>query len=322
MTRRAVLFVSVLLAAHSSAPLAAKSPPRGAADKKPAGPPAAGTAVLRLIQPQLDDIRACYARERAKNPKLSAGEIIVHAIVEGSGEVIEAVPFGVKTTAADSSGVMLGAVAPCVVKRIKALRLPAFSDGLARKVVIGFRFGADAPQAGAAGAVAGGVSPNEIRFARSVVAGESIGFSRSLGQLTHRYCWKVDSDREGCALRVLSLFPAVRVKKELAIYNPGEALNEGDRSAKENRLMRNLSGDDNFRWPPGTEMTSISWPDDRPQLELGSIKIIKPVADSEAVQRKLIFDPVRLADGIELSNDPLPPARSAVYSISYSRRNP
>jgi len=50
-----------------------------------------------------------------KNPKLSAGEIIVHAIVEGSGEVIEAVPFGVKATAADSSGVMLGAVAPCVV---------------------------------------------------------------------------------------------------------------------------------------------------------------------------------------------------------------
>jgi catalase len=67
---------------------------------------------------------------------------------------------------------------------------------------------------------------------------------------------------------------------------------------------------------------SISWPDDRPQLELGSIRVIKPVADSEAVQRKLIFDPVRLADGIELSNDPLPPARSAVYSISYSRRNP
>jgi catalase len=67
---------------------------------------------------------------------------------------------------------------------------------------------------------------------------------------------------------------------------------------------------------------SISWPDDRPQLELGSIRVIKPVADSEAAQRKLIFDPVRLVDGIELSDDPLPPARSAIYSISYSRRNP
>ena len=67
---------------------------------------------------------------------------------------------------------------------------------------------------------------------------------------------------------------------------------------------------------------SVSWPDDRPQLELGSIKVMKPVADSDAAQRKLIFDPIRLVDGIELSNDPLPPARSAIYSISYSRRNP
>jgi catalase len=67
---------------------------------------------------------------------------------------------------------------------------------------------------------------------------------------------------------------------------------------------------------------SVSWPDDRPQLELGSIRVIKQVENSEAVQRKLIFDPVRLVDGIELSNDPLPPARSAIYSISYKRRNP
>ena len=67
---------------------------------------------------------------------------------------------------------------------------------------------------------------------------------------------------------------------------------------------------------------SVSWPDDRPQLELGSIRVIKQVQNSEAVQRRLIFDPVRLVDGIELSNDPLPSARSAIYSISYKRRNP
>ena len=68
--------------------------------------------------------------------------------------------------------------------------------------------------------------------------------------------------------------------------------------------------------------SSITWPNDRPQLELGSLMVIKRVADSEALQRKLIFDPIRLVDGIELSNDPLPPARSAIYSIAYKRRNP
>ena len=67
---------------------------------------------------------------------------------------------------------------------------------------------------------------------------------------------------------------------------------------------------------------SVSWPNDRPLVELGSITVTKQVEDSEAVQRKLIFDPVRLVDGIELSNDPLPTARSAIYSIAYKRRNP
>jgi hypothetical protein len=43
--------------------------------------------------------------------------------------------------------------------------------------------------------------------------------------------------------------------------------------------------------------------------------------DSDAAQRKLIFDPVRLVDGIELSN-PLPTARSAIYGIAYKHRNP
>jgi len=67
---------------------------------------------------------------------------------------------------------------------------------------------------------------------------------------------------------------------------------------------------------------SVTWPDDRPQIELGTIKLSSVMADSDAAQRRLIFDPVHLADGIELSTDPLPAARSAVYSISYARRNP
>ena len=67
---------------------------------------------------------------------------------------------------------------------------------------------------------------------------------------------------------------------------------------------------------------SIPWPADRRQVELGSIKVTKVVEDSDAAQRRLIFDPIALVDGIELSNDPLPLARSAIYSISYKRRNP
>jgi hypothetical protein len=39
-------------------------------------------------------------------------------------------------------------------------------------------------------------------------------------------------------------------------------------------------------------------------------------------QRQLIFDPVHLTKGIELSDDALPAARSAIYSVSHQRRNP
>jgi len=35
----------------------------------------------------------------------------------------------------------------------------------------------------------------------------------------------------------------------------------------------------------------------------------------------LIFDPTNTTDGIDLSADPIPRARSAAYSISYERRS-
>lgn len=71
-----------------------------------------------------------------------------------------------------------------------------------------------------------------------------------------------------------------------------------------------------------TSDAAVTWPDDRPQIELGVLSITNIVADSDAAQKRLIFDPIRLADGIELSDDTLPLARSATYSVSYSRRNP
>jgi catalase len=65
---------------------------------------------------------------------------------------------------------------------------------------------------------------------------------------------------------------------------------------------------------------SIAWPDDRPQIELGTLAITAIVANSAAAERQLIFDPTRLVDGIELSGDPLPRLRAAAYSVSYERR--
>ncbi len=62
---------------------------------------------------------------------------------------------------------------------------------------------------------------------------------------------------------------------------------------------------------------SQPWPEDRPQVELGTLSITSLVADSAAAERRLVFDPAKLVDGIELSDDQLPAVRSAVYAVSY-----
>jgi catalase len=68
-----------------------------------------------------------------------------------------------------------------------------------------------------------------------------------------------------------------------------------------------------------TDDGSIVWPDDRKIIDLGTITITAIVPDSAAAERALAFDPTRLTDGIELSNDPLPALRSRVYALSVVR---
>lgn len=69
-----------------------------------------------------------------------------------------------------------------------------------------------------------------------------------------------------------------------------------------------------------TDDPSEVWPDDRKVVELGVITLTSVAADSAGEERKLAFDPARLTDGIELSDDPLPKLRSLVYAISAAPR--
>lgn len=81
------------------------------------------------------------------------------------------------------------------------------------------------------------------------------------------------------------------------------------------RLLLQLAG-------PGdsTSDSSVVWADDRKKVELGTITINSMVPDSAAAERELAFDPTRLTDGIELSDDPLPALRSRVYAIAAASR--
>ena len=62
------------------------------------------------------------------------------------------------------------------------------------------------------------------------------------------------------------------------------------------------------------------WPEDRTQLELGTLMLDQPVADNAHEQKQIIFDPIPRIDGIEPSDDPLLELRAAVYLISGRKR--
>jgi catalase len=70
-----------------------------------------------------------------------------------------------------------------------------------------------------------------------------------------------------------------------------------------------------------TKDASQPWPDERKQADLGVLTLTKVVANSDEVQRKLLFLPTNLTSGIELSDDPLPSLRSAAYGVSFGRRS-
>src|SRR5215813_6463441 len=70
-----------------------------------------------------------------------------------------------------------------------------------------------------------------------------------------------------------------------------------------------------------TKDGSQPWPDERKVIELGVLTLNKVVPNSLEVEKKLLFMPTALTDGIELSDDPLPAARAAAYGVSFARRS-
>ncbi|HTA46631.1 MAG TPA: catalase family peroxidase [Bryobacteraceae bacterium] len=66
--------------------------------------------------------------------------------------------------------------------------------------------------------------------------------------------------------------------------------------------------------------STIRWPEDRRQVDFGVIEIQSIVADNEAEQQHIIFDPIPRVQGIDPSDDPLLDARASIYLASGRRR--
>ena len=65
----------------------------------------------------------------------------------------------------------------------------------------------------------------------------------------------------------------------------------------------------------------VAWPDDRKVVDLGVLTVDKAVPDSAEAEKKLLFLPGQLTDGIEESDDPMIDIRNGAYALSFSRRN-
>lgn len=73
---------------------------------------------------------------------------------------------------------------------------------------------------------------------------------------------------------------------------------------------------------PGDDLrdATIAWPAQRPVIEAGTVVIDGIETEEAGNARDINFDPMVLPDGIGPSDDPLLPARSAVYAASFRRR--
>lgn len=65
---------------------------------------------------------------------------------------------------------------------------------------------------------------------------------------------------------------------------------------------------------------TADWPENREEIEFGTVTLTKFENQDEPELRKVIFDPIPRVDGIDASDDPLLEVRAALYLLSGRRR--
>jgi catalase len=81
------------------------------------------------------------------------------------------------------------------------------------------------------------------------------------------------------------------------------------------RLLVTIAAEDDVVDDP-----TVAWPEDRERVEVGRLVLTGPDTERERDGDVLVFDPTRVIDGIELSEDPILHFRSQAYSESVARR--
>ena len=66
---------------------------------------------------------------------------------------------------------------------------------------------------------------------------------------------------------------------------------------------------------------TVAWPSDRERVEVGRLELTGPETEREQGDDILVFDPTRVTDGIELSDDQILRFRPRAYAVSVTRRS-
>src|SRR6185295_13897617 len=66
---------------------------------------------------------------------------------------------------------------------------------------------------------------------------------------------------------------------------------------------------------------TAAWPDERQSVEIGRLELTGAETERERDGDVLVFDPTRVVDGIELSEDPILRFRQRAYAVSVERRS-
>ena len=82
------------------------------------------------------------------------------------------------------------------------------------------------------------------------------------------------------------------------------------------RYLVTIAGEDDAVNDP-----TVAWPDDRETVEVGRLRLSGPDLEREQGDDILVFDPTRVTDGIELSDDPVLRFRPRAYAASVTRRS-
>jgi catalase len=116
--------------------------------------------------------------------------------------------------------------------------------------------------------------------------------------------------------------------EEVKALSPGDAKKRGrdylqedirervERGSVRFTLVVQIAGEDDDPHDP-----TSNWPAEREKVEAGTLELTGPDTEREQGDDVLVFDPSRVVDGIELSDDPILNYRPGAYSESIERRS-